>query len=82
MCVCLCVCVYIYFELFYRVQKTIPALEKQLKNAYCVKGSFFLHIELKLPDIYIIQFKYTSIFHLHTSIEMPKQGDMPCEWRI
>ena len=32
------------------------------KNAYCVKGSPFLHMEFKLSDIFIIQFKYIYIY--------------------
>ena len=42
------------------------ALERQLKNADCVKGSPFLHIELKLSDIYIIIYifiyKYACVY--------------------
>ena len=38
------------------------ALEKQLKNADCVKGSPFLHIELKLSDIYIIIYIFIYIY--------------------
>ena len=34
---------------------------KTIKNPDCVKGIPLSHVELKLLDIYIIQFKYTSI---------------------
>ena len=53
------VCTASLFELFFRCRlKT--ALEKQHKEADCEKGSPFLDIELKLSDIYRIQFTYTS----------------------
>ena len=53
------VCTASLFELFFRCRlKT--ALEKQHKEVDCEKGSPFLHIELKLSDIYRIQFTYTS----------------------
>ena len=51
-------------EMFFRCRLE-TALEKQHKDADCVKGSPFLHIELKLSDIYRIQFKYNSILCIY-----------------
>ena len=66
------VCKTSLFELFFRCWlKT--ALEKQHKDADSVKGSPVSHIELKLSDIYKIQFKYTSI--LCTSMHIYRERD-------
>ena len=49
------------------------ALEQQLKNVDCVKGSPFLHIELMklmLSYIHIIQFKYTFILYIYIYIHI------------
>ena len=52
------------FEMFFRCRlKT--ACEKQHKDPDCVKGSPFLHIELKLSYICRIQLKYTSILCIY-----------------
>ena len=75
------VCKTSVFELFFRCWlKTV--LEKQHKDADSVKGSPVSHIELKLSDIYKIQFKYTSILCTSMHIYIERQIDIDIDTDI